>query len=132
MRPDGPVVLFVDASLGRRIVPQALRDAGHEVVAHDDRFSPGTEDAVWLAEAGRQRWVVLTKDKRIRYRANELQALHQAEVAAFVLIGKNLTGEQMAAALVAGLPAMLRMLRRRQPPFIGTVGATGKVAILTS
>jgi hypothetical protein len=42
LRPDeAGVVFFVDASLGRRIVPVALREAGFEVVAHDDRFPPG-------------------------------------------------------------------------------------------
>jgi hypothetical protein len=55
LRPDeAGVVFFVDASLGRRIVPGALREAGFEVVAHDDRFPPGTPDATWLAEAGRR------------------------------------------------------------------------------
>jgi len=52
--PDPPVVFFVDASLGRKVIPDALRDAGFEVIAHDDRFEPGTPDAVWFAEAGRQ------------------------------------------------------------------------------
>ena len=131
MPREAPVVFFIDASLGRRIVPGALREAGFEVVVHDDRFQPGTPDAVWLAEAGRQRWVVLTKDKRIRYRAAERQALHRANVPAFVLIGKNLTGQEMAEVLRSAVPRMLRTLRKNSPPFIATVGASGRVRLLT-
>ena len=131
MPRDEPVVFFVDASLGRHIVPGALRDAGFEVVVHDDRFEPGTPDAEWLAEAGRLRWVVLTKDKRIRYRTSELLALRRANVAAFVLTGKNLTGQELADQLRAALPRILRVLQTKRPPFIATVGANGRVTILT-
>jgi predicted nuclease of predicted toxin-antitoxin system len=129
--PDERVVFFLDASLGRRIVASALREAGFEVIAHDDRFEPATPDAVWLAEAGRQSWVVLTKDQRIRYRALERRALERAQVAAFVLTGKNLTGEEMSAALRAALPRMLRLLRKHAPPFLATVGTTGSVKLVT-
>jgi hypothetical protein len=42
---------------------------------HDDLFAQGTEDIVWLAEAGDNRWVVLTRDDRIRYNQLEKQAV---------------------------------------------------------
>ncbi|MCI0650281.1 MAG: hypothetical protein L0Z55_00210, partial [Planctomycetes bacterium] len=102
--PEARIVFFVDACMGRYVVANALRKAGAEVIAHDERFEPGTTDEEWLAEAGRLRWIVLTKDQRIRYRENELHALRKAGVRAFVVIGKNLTGEQIANALVAALP----------------------------
>jgi len=123
-------VFFVDASLGRHIVPEALRRQGVEVVAHDDRFEPGTPDAVWLEEAGHQGWLVLTKDKRIRYRENERRALQRAGVAAFVFVGKNLTGAEIAKALVAALPRMLRTAQRTPRPFIATVTPRGSVKLL--
>ena len=126
----GPV-FFVDASLGRHIVPEALRLKGVDVVAHDDRFGPGTPDAVWLEEAGRHGWLVLTKDKRIRYRENERRALRRAGVAAFVFVGKDLTGEEIAEALVAALPRMIRTAKRTPRPFIATVTPHGRVRLLT-
>jgi hypothetical protein len=61
------LTFFVDRSLGRRIVPAALRDAGFAVVTHDEMFSDDTSDEEWLAEAGARGWVVLMKDDRIRY-----------------------------------------------------------------
>ncbi len=120
----------MDASLGRRIVPEALRREGIEVVAHDDQFEPGTPDAIWLEEAGRRGWVVLTKDKRIRYRENERRVLQRARVAAFVFVGKDLTGEEIAAALVAALPRMIRTTQRTPRPFIATVTPGGSVRLL--
>jgi len=124
-------VFFVDASLGRHVVPDALRRCGVEVVAHDDRFQPGTPDAVWLEEAGRNGWLVLTKDKKIRYRENERRALRRAGVAAFVFVGKNLTGEGIAEALVAAVPRMVRTAKKTPRPFIATVTPQGKVSLLS-
>ena len=130
MPPEPGPVFFVDASLGRRIVPEALRREGVQVVAHDDRFGPGTPDAVWLEEAGRHGWLVLTKDKRIRYRENERRALQRAGVAAFVFVGKDLTGEEIAKALVVALPRMIRTANQTRRPFIATVTPRGTVRLL--
>jgi len=128
--PEPRLTFFADASIGRRIVPTALRAAGLRVVVHDDRFPPGTLDEDWLAEAGRLDWLVLTKDKRIRYRQIERRALERAGVGAFVFTGKDLTGEEMAQAIVKALPKILRFARKTPRPFIATVTAGGTVTRL--
>lgn len=98
------MIFFVDRSLGRKKVPDTLRDAGVVVQVHDDCFPQRTPDPVWLAEAGRRGWVVLTSDKRIRYRSLERQALLAAGVQAFVLT--SIPGPDMGAIFVAALPKM--------------------------
>lgn len=65
------MTFFVDRSLGRRAVPSALRQAGFDVVVHDDVFAADTDDEIWLREAGVKGWIVLVKDDRIRYRPRE-------------------------------------------------------------
>src|SRR5260221_3638060 len=80
-----PLVFFIDRSLGRRVIPNALRDAGARVEVHDDHFSQDAQDQVWLDEAGKRCCVVLTKDKHLRYRAVETNGLMSAKVRAFVL-----------------------------------------------
>ena len=60
--PPEPLVFFVDRSLGRRIIPDALRAANAQVELHDDHFPQDARDQTWLAEAGKRGWVVLTKD----------------------------------------------------------------------
>jgi hypothetical protein len=81
------------------------------VIAHDDVFPQDTDDEVWLAEAGRRRWVVLMKDDRLRYRPGEQQAVLQARVACFCLNpSKGMTAEQMADAFITALPTIVRIV----------------------
>lgn len=130
MQPEPELVLFIDASLGQNIVPEALRLAGVKVVAHDEEFAPGTPDTDWLQEVGRKGWIVLTKDKRIRYREIEKQALQSAGVAAFVFAGSNRSGVEIGDAFVKALPAIRRLVEATPRPFIASVTASGGVNLL--
>ena len=65
-KPPEPLVFFIDRSLGRKIVAQALREISETVEIHDDHFAPDAKDEAWLAEVGKRGWIVLTKDDRIR------------------------------------------------------------------
>ena len=130
LQPE-PLVFFIDRSLGRNIIPGALRRAGAEVRIHDEFFQPSAKDEVWLSEAGRQGWVVLTKDTRIRYRAVEINALLAAKVRAFVLTARgDLQGREIAAIFVKALPAIKRLANNTPPPFIAHVSRDGKVSIV--
>jgi uncharacterized protein with PIN domain len=75
LKPPDSFVVFLDRSLGKQIIATALRTAGFQVEVHDDRFSADAKDQEWLTEVGRKGWVVLTKDKRIKYRKVELAAV---------------------------------------------------------
>jgi PIN like domain len=125
-----PLVFFIDRSLGRRIVAQALREVGETVEIHDDHFAPDAKDEVWLVEVGRRGWIVLTKDDRIRYRVTERTALASARVRAFVLTSTQLQGSEMAAAFVKALPRIKRLIASRAPPLLGRVSRNGKVSLL--
>jgi predicted nuclease of predicted toxin-antitoxin system len=125
------LVFFVDRSLGRKIIPDALRKAGEEVRVHDELFIQSAKDEVWLAEAGKQGWIVLTKDKNIRYRAIELQALLAAKVRAFVLTARgDLSGAEVGQIFVKALPAMNKLCRTTKPPFIARVSRDGSVSLI--
>jgi len=89
------------------------------------RFPRGTPDEVWLTEAGREGWVVLTRDKRIRYRILERMALESAGVRAFVFTGGNVTMADTAAVLASAIPAMESVVRSEAPPFIFNIGKSG-------
>jgi hypothetical protein len=121
--------LFVDRSLGRRSVVEALRKAGASCEAHDDHFAQDTADEDWLLEVGRRGWIVLTKDQRIRRRPHELQALRVAKVRAFVLTSQHLRGDEMAAIFVKHLSRIERLALKEKPPFIAQV-TQGKVALI--
>jgi hypothetical protein len=79
------LVFFIDRSLGGRVIAEALRAAGAQVEIHDAHFAPDAPDVEWLATVGKQGWVVLSKDARIRRDAFEREALRSASVKAFFL-----------------------------------------------
>ena len=85
-------VFFIDRSLGKNVVPLALREVGINVEIHADHFADDAPDELWLAECGSRDWVVLAKDKQIRYNELERIALLKAGVASFILISGNLAG----------------------------------------
>lgn len=126
--PPEPV-FFVDRSLGSVDVPAGLRAAGATVEIHDDHFPQTQADVDWLPIVGESGWVVLTKDRRIRTRNLESQALLDAGVAAFVLTAGDVTGGEMAAALVKALPRMRRMAAKLVRPFIAAVSRAGDVTL---
>lgn len=125
-----PFVFFIDRSLGRKIVAQALREIGETVEVHDDHFAPDAKDEDWLVKVGKRGWIVLTKDDRIRYRVTERTALTSSRVRAFVLTSSQLQGTEMAAAFVTALPQIKRLIAKHPPPFIGRVSRRGKVSPL--
>lgn len=130
--PHKPSVFFIDRSLGRKIIAGALRKAGEDVQVHDDHFPPDARDEEWLAEIGKRGWIALSKDTRIRYRANELKALRAAKVCAFVLTARgDLQGKEIAAIFVKALPAMKRLVAKTRPPFIAHVSRDGSVRLVT-
>jgi hypothetical protein len=86
-RPRDPLVLFLDESLDSDSIAEALTDAGVKVERLTHHLPRGTRDEEWLSLAGRKGWVVLTRDKRIRYRRLERLALESARVRAFVFTG---------------------------------------------
>ncbi len=127
-RPEG-FVFFLDSSLGRQIVAEALRNAGAEVRVHFDHFREDAPDDEWLSWAGKKGWLALTKDKRIRYRSAEFAAVQQAGVGLFVLTAGNITGAAMGEILVNALGAMKRIANKHDAPFIARVTKGGIVSL---
>lgn len=129
--PPEPLVFFVDRALGKKAVPDALRAAGEQVEVHADHFPEAAPDADWLRVVGERGWIVLSKDKRIRYRRNETDAIQAARVRAFFLaVSKNLTGQEMGEIFVRSLPAMKQLVESAPPPFIAHVYRDGSAALM--
>lgn len=73
---------------------------------------------MWLAGVAARKWVVLTKDERIRYRPLELQALESARLRTFILICGNVRGADTARILLAAMPRILAAVDTQKGPFI--------------
>ena len=126
-----PPTFFIDECLGGHHLAAVLTAEGVDVKLARSEFAAGTPDAVWLPVVGERGWVVLTKDRHIRRRELEIQALVRARVRAFVLTAADLTGAEQAAVFVRALPKMLRICQGSRGLLIGAVGGKGGVRLLS-
>jgi len=99
------------------------------VETHEGHFPSDAADETWLTEVGRQDWVVLLKDDRIRYRLAEKQALARARVRAFFLVPKGLTGPENGAIFAKAHTRIQRCSLGNPAPFIAKVSGNGTVRI---
>jgi hypothetical protein len=125
--PLDRAVFFLDRSVGKRKVAGPLREAGFSVELHDDHFRKDAPDEEWLTKVGKQRWYVITRDERIRYRYLEAQAVRAARVGMFVVVSKNLTGPQTADAILKARNRIRRFIARHRRPFIVKLYRDGRL-----
>jgi hypothetical protein len=109
----GDPEFFIDRSLGRRIVPKALREAGlvvHTMAeVYGEQIGQGLRDETWLLDVGRRGWVVLMKDDVVRRRPAERDALIAGGVGAFCLTNAQLKGGEQARRFVTNRHRILRL-----------------------
>ena len=121
-KPPPEPVFFCDRDLGRVTFPGVLREAGLDVVAHDDHFG-GPEpvaDETWLEEVAERGWVGVTHDARIRTTSRLRDHVMQVGARLLVVRGKA-PSLDLATAFVATLPSIRRFLRRHRDPLIARV-----------
>jgi hypothetical protein len=123
------LVFFIDKCLGLHVVPDALRARGERVELLTDHFAQDAPDQDWLSEVGRRGWIILSKDKILRHNNLEIVELLRSGTHSFILTSGNSTAQENAAALVAALPTMKRMVGKFTPPFVGTVSKLGGVKV---
>jgi hypothetical protein len=129
-RRKQPPTYFVDECLGRHFVVEALKAAGALVEIHQDHFPSGAADTEWLPAIGERGWILLTKDRQIRRRELEIQAIVNARIRAFVLTTAELTGQEQADTFVRALANMDRMAGASRGPLIGRVSKSGGISVL--
>jgi predicted nuclease of predicted toxin-antitoxin system len=115
---------YVDRCVGKAVV-QALRGAGARVEAHDDHFAQDAADEEWIPDVTARGWVILTKDKNIRRRAGEREALVAAHPRIITLTSGNMRGADMAALFVGHLAEMEKLAGTQPAPFVAVLGPAG-------
>ncbi len=130
-RPREPPVFFIDHCLGTEKGAERLRQQGVDArVMIEEGFPEDAEDVTWLPVVASRDWAILTKDKRIRRRAIEHDAIVVSGAGAFILVAGGLGGDATADAFARALPAMVRVWRTRKRPFLAAVTAQGKVTLI--
>lgn len=129
-KPPDPLIFFVDESLGNKVIANALRKESVIVKIHNDYFPPGAKDEEWLLSVGKKGWIILTKDKRIRYRNIEKHAVRDANASIFTLLKGDLKAIEMANIFIKALPKIKIFISNHRPPFIAKVTKSGGVSML--
>jgi predicted nuclease of predicted toxin-antitoxin system len=120
---------YVDRCVGKAVVG-ALRAAGARVEAHDDHFAQDAADEQWIPDVAARGWVILTKDKNIRRRAGEREALVTASARIITLTSGNMRGADMAALFVGHLAEMEQLAATTPAPFVAILGPGGMQVVL--
>lgn len=101
-------------------------------VAHHDLFEHDAPDEHWLTAAANSGWLVVTRDQRIPYRANELAAMKKARLHVFVFTQGGLTGAETGSILVQCHRAMLHHASLIAPPAFFSLTRSGDVNRLSA
>jgi predicted nuclease of predicted toxin-antitoxin system len=119
--------LFIDRDIWSRVLDAALRAAGIPFIAHRDVFADDTPDEQWLAAIAAKGWVVVTRDQRIRNRANELAAVRRAALHLFAMTSGNLAAAETARIVIAAGPRIQAAVRETAPPMMWSITRAGDV-----
>jgi uncharacterized protein YfiM (DUF2279 family) len=117
---------FVERPLGKG-VGRALRQSGYTVVLHAEVFPDRAEDDVWISAAAANGWVALGSDVRLRFTPGLKRAVFLSGLRLFTLARNHWSGQEKAAAFIAAMPAIQRLLHRLPGPFIATVSKAGAI-----
>jgi NAD(P)-dependent dehydrogenase (short-subunit alcohol dehydrogenase family) len=112
-----PLEFFFDRSLGKATAKR-LREHGwtiHLIAEYYPDDAADIADEEWIAEGCSRGWILLTKDKKIRYRARELSALDSGHL--FCLASGNLGLAEMAQRFVDAEAAIVRAVGRASVGF---------------
>lgn len=118
--PPSPT-FFLDRSLGRHYVADAIRSKGFAVVLMAEVFDDDGQrvhDDEWIGRVSREGWIALTKDPAI-IRAHTA-ALRSSTIRVFALPNARLQGPEMAERFVHHIHRIIQ--RARKPgPFVDIV-----------
>lgn len=122
-RSPKPPEFLVDRSLGRYMLPNALRTAGYTVhtlsSVYGEPTSQQIRDPEWLRDAGQNSWIVLCKDDSIRRNRLELAAVEQYAVKVFCITSARLTGEQQRDRVLHHINRIIQRAMRPGPYIYG-------------
>jgi predicted nuclease of predicted toxin-antitoxin system len=119
-------VIFVNGSIPRSAADE-LTKIGKDAKWKGELFPLDTKDPVWLRAAGINGWIVITRDKRIRSRPGEREAIMAHSVGCFILTYRNdLKRDEIARVVLASIDAIEEKFRTTPRPFIYTVSKDGE------
>jgi len=120
-------VIFVDGSMPRSVADE-LKRVGKDAKWKGELFVElSTKDPIWLRETGINSWLVLTRDRRIRSRPGEREAIMTHRVGCFIFTYKNdLKRHEIVQMILANIEQIEEKFNTTPRPFIYTVSKDGE------
>ncbi len=107
--------------LGEELITSKIK-----FVPHHENFTPDCPDDEWLSVVGKKAWIVFTRDKNIRRKPNELQALKKNKV--IVLSSGQASAADTADLVVRLYPKLMRKLQNTKLPALFSVTLMGTIS----
>jgi hypothetical protein len=118
-------MIFIDRSIPRSVA-DALGSVRDDVRWLEPEFPHNAPETEWLPLIGQRGWLAIVRDKKIRSRPAERQAIADNGVGCFMLTQKQpLTRWDYLKLIVPTLDEMERLFATTPRPFIFGVGRTG-------
>ena len=119
-------MIFVDASVPRSVADR-IKGVRPDARWLADLFPLNTEDTDWLQRAGKEGWLVITHDKKIKTRPGERRAIIEHGVGCFILAYRqNLKKPEIEEMVLGALEDMEDLFGKTARPFIYTVTKNGE------
>lgn len=118
---------FFDNNLSPRLVA-GLRGFGEDVQHLREAFPPDAKDPLWIPQVAAWGWILVTRDKRIRSRPLEAEALAGSGLSGFVFMQKREPDFWGWVELVVRRWAeMRRLTETEKKPFLLGITERGKM-----
>lgn len=105
-----------------------MQVAGANVRRVGPDIQKGSTDEEWLEIVGKNNWIALMRDQKIRRRRLETEALKTHGVAAFAFTGGQETAQQTAQTICPLLVKFANMSVSEPKPFLYTFGVSGTLS----
>ena len=122
---------FFDNNLSQHLAKamDILEQKG-KVIHLTEKFQPDAKDEDWLEYVGKNRMILITRDKKIKRRAAELRAFKNYKVGAFILGGQNPGIWQIIRQIINNWLRIKDLASDTRAPFIFKVPLKGKIVQL--
>jgi hypothetical protein len=114
-----------DENLSTSLV-RGLKEFGEDVNHITEFFPQGTVDEEWLKFLGKNKWYLITRDKRIHRRPIEKDALKRFGVGSFFLQGKNMSRWELVRQVIIIWHRVIEKAESTQVPFAYQISRSGR------
>ncbi|TET32920.1 MAG: hypothetical protein E3J72_18500 [Planctomycetota bacterium] len=115
---------LVDQNIGERFA-KGMKSFGEEVEYLGDHYPLNISDKDLLADIGEKGWVLISREKEIRYKPAEKAAFVKHSNGAFLLSGKKLSGCKIIQQLVRNWHRIKEKADNTRKPFIYCIPPNG-------